>query len=248
MSPADGRAAGVPGGDRGSGPEIPGRGEGRKRRRKDGGGAAAGTGILVALAAIGLFATGCSTGGTGVEDEGPVHPESNKKAAASSVPATGESAERRKVNPVAMIRSDPKVSARIKADLKPCSRDSYPVDTAYGNLTGGLVPDVVINVMTCNEGSGVGTYVYRLEGTEYRNVFANEDPAVYGSIDRGDLVVNQQMSIGNDPLGPPDAEEVSTYDWVNGEFTRIHLVRHEFTSNAGRGELIAPEPPSQSEN
>ena len=40
-------------------------------------------------------------------------------------------------NPVKLIMSDPKVSERVKADLKPCARDSYPVDTSYGNLTGG---------------------------------------------------------------------------------------------------------------
>lgn len=90
------------------------------------------------------------------------------------------------MNAVKLVMGDPKVSRQFKDDLKPCTGDEYPIDTSYGTLTGGSAADVVVNVMTCGDSVGVGTYVYqrRADGS-YGNVFATEVPAVYGTIDRG---------------------------------------------------------------
>ncbi|MEK8172008.1 hypothetical protein NKH77_29805 [Streptomyces sp. M19] len=47
---------------------------------------------------------------------------------------------------------------------------------AYGQLTGDRALDVVVNIMTCADGFGVGSYVYRKENGAYRNVFTDEEP------------------------------------------------------------------------
>jgi hypothetical protein len=97
------------------------------------------------------------------------------------------------VSPVRLLKQDPTVSRRIISRLKPCTGGSYPVDTSYGNLTGGSAPDVVVNVLTCGDAVGIGTYVYREKNEKYENVFAAEEPAVYATIDRDELVVTRQV-------------------------------------------------------
>ena len=205
----------------------------------------AASGAAVAgLAAVGLFTVACSSGGTGVQDEGAAHADAVAKATPSPVPSAGGAAQFAKsVDAVELIKSDPKVSERVKADLKPCDRDSYPVDTSYSNLTGGTSPDVVVNVMTCGDAVGMGTYVYRANGAKYENVYAAEEPTVYSAIDRGDLVVTKQVYAKGAPVGEPFGEEITTYHWSSGKFVQLHWVRNEFNRAVGAGEVVAPEPP-----
>jgi hypothetical protein len=199
---------------------------------------------MAGLAAAGLFAAACSAGGSGVQDEGAARNDSAAaKEVPSAVPSSGSATRNpaRTVDAVRLLKDDPKVSERVKADLKPCDRDSYPVDTSYGYLTGGASPDVVVNVMTCDDAVGMGTYVYRGNGKEYVNVFAAEEPAVYSAIDRGDLVVTKQVYTKGDSLTEPSGEEVTTYHWASGKFTQQHWVRNEFGRAVGVGDAVVPE-------
>ncbi|MET7618493.1 hypothetical protein [Streptomyces sp. NPDC005408] len=210
----------------------------------------AASGAAVAgLAAVGVFTVACSSGGTGVQDEGAAHADALAKATPSTNASPTSGAQKTEgLNPVKLIMSDPKVSERVKADLKPCAKDSYPVDTSYGNLTGGTTPDVVVNVLTCGDAVGMGTYVYRNNGEKYENVFAAQEPAVYSAIDRGDLVVTKQVYAKDDPVAEPSGEEVTTYHWAGGKFVQQYWVRNEFSRAVGEGEAVVPEPPSTSEN
>lgn len=196
---------------------------------------AAGGTVLAGLAAFGMLAAGCATGGTGTRDEGAAVTSPVERAGptprASSVVTPSHT-----VDSVALLKDDPKVSARIKADLKPCSEDAYPVDTSYGNVTGGSSPDVVINVMTCGDAVGIGTFVYRERNHAYENVFAAEEPAVYSTIDRGELVVTQQVYAKGDPVTYPSGEDVVTYRWDNGKFTERYRVRNDYSRSAGSGD------------
>ncbi|TQK52701.1 hypothetical protein FBY35_3149 [Streptomyces sp. SLBN-118] len=202
---------------------------------------------MAGLAAVGVFTVACSSGGTGVQDEGAAHADVVAKATPSpSASATSGAQKTDGVSPVKLIMADPKVSERVKADLKPCARDSYPVDTSYGNLTGGTKPDVVVNVLTCGDAVGMGTYVYRDNGERYENVFAVEEPAVYSAIDRGDLVVTKQVYSKGDPVAEPSGEEVTTYHWASGKFVQQYWVRNEFSRAVG--DDVVPEPQSTSEN
>ncbi|MEW2631322.1 hypothetical protein AB0903_06600 [Streptomyces sp. NPDC048389] len=209
---------------------------------------AAGGTATAGLVAVFLLAAGCSTGGTGVQDEGAVPSEAASKAPPSPVPSGSPGHFTKSVDAVRLLLADPKVSSRVKADLRPCAKDSYPVDTSYAQLTGSDTPDVVVNVLTCGDAVGMGTYVYREKGKAYENVFAVEEPAVYAAVDRGDLVVTKQVYTRNDPVAEPSGEEVSTYRWSDGKFTREFWVRNEFSRAVGEGEVVATEAPAPGEN
>ncbi|MEB3963101.1 hypothetical protein OKJ48_23040 [Streptomyces kunmingensis] len=202
----------------------------------------AGGSAVAGLAAVGVFLgalVACSAGGTGARDEGPARtdpvgstePAASATASPSRIPKT--------VDAVRLVKADPEVSSDIKRDLKPCVADEYPVDVSYGNLTGGASNDVVVNVMTCGDAVGIGTYVYRDEGGNYRNVFRTEEPPVYAEIDRGDLVVTKQVYEKGDSVASPSGEEILTYRWSGGRFAQASRTHNDY-SNAVDGESPAP--------
>ncbi|MFE4922922.1 hypothetical protein [Streptomyces sp. NPDC056661] len=224
---------------------------GRSRATGRGGGLtgwAAGSTAMAGLAAFGLFTVSCSTGGTGTRDEGPAGTQPVAQVTPSaSTPPTEKSV--RRVDAVQLVKRDPKVSERVRTDLKPCTGDEYPVDASYGTLTGGSSTDVVVNVMTCGDSVGVGTYVYRArsDGT-YQNVFTTEQPAVYGTIDRGDLVVTTQVYEKKDAVAYPSGDEVVTYRWVGNRFSEHDRVHNDFNRAVGNGEAGFPEPAEPTTN
>ncbi|MFE2017465.1 hypothetical protein ACFW9O_05325 [Streptomyces sp. NPDC059499] len=208
-------------------------------------GLAAGGTAMAGLAAFGLFCAGCSTGGTGTRDEGPAGTQPVAQVTPSNVLPTGTAKPAAPVDAVQLVKRDPEVSRRISSDLRPCTGDEYPVDTSYGSLTDGPAPDVVVNVMTCGDSVGVGTYAYRQrpDGT-YENVFAAEIPAVYGTIDRGDLVVTTQVYGSKDSVAYPSGEDVITYRWSAGRFTETDRVHNDFNRAVGNGDGELPAPPT----
>ncbi|MGP4049234.1 hypothetical protein [Streptomyces sp. 2A115] len=181
------------------------------------------------LAALGLLVSACGTGGTGARDEGPARSESMASGATapSAPPSASESPDR--VNAVKLVKADPDVSAAVKRDLEPCVGDEYPVDVSYGDLTGGSADDIVINVMTCGDAVGVGSYVYREDGDAYENVFRAEEPPVYAEIDRGDLVITQQVYDKGDSVAYPSGEEVITYRWSESRFTERARTHNDYS-------------------
>ncbi|GAA2289492.1 hypothetical protein GCM10010415_71150 [Streptomyces atrovirens] len=200
----------------------------------------AATTATAVLAAVVLFVTGCGTGGTGARDEGPAHadPVASAPAAAAS-PDPSRAPDR--VNAVRLVKADPKVSAEVKRELRPCVADQYPVDVSYGNLTRGAVDDVVVNVLTCGDAVGVGTYVYREQGGAYVNVFSAEAPPVYAEIDRGDLVVTKQVYDRGDPVSSPSGVNVITYRWDSGRFTEKYRTHNDYGQVAGAEPSPAPD-------
>ncbi|MFJ3906650.1 hypothetical protein [Streptomyces sp. NPDC090025] len=205
---------------------------------------------VAGLAAVGVLVAGCSTGGTGSRDEGAARSSEVASAAPASPPAASapsnsdEARMAKKIDPIALIKGDPKIGERVKADLKPCTANAYPVDTSYGNLTGAASPDVVVNVMTCGDAVGIGTYVYREENNKYTNVFMAEDGAVYGTIDRGDLIVTRQVYAKGDPVAYPSGEDVITYRWAGNKFSQHDWVHNDYSKSVGEGSMegTVPEP------
>ncbi|MEW2073613.1 hypothetical protein ACFZAG_03475 [Streptomyces sp. NPDC012403] len=191
---------------------------------------AASTATAVLAAAV-LFAAGCGTGGTGARDEGPAHADSVASAPAAASVQPSRTPDR--VDAVRLIKADPAVSAEVKRELKPCVADEYPVDVSYGNLTRGAVDDVVVNVLTCGDAVGVGSYVYREQGGAYVNVFSAEEPPVYAEIDRGDLVVTKQVYDRGDPVSSPSGENVITYRWGPGRFAEEYRTHNDYGQVAG---------------
>jgi len=194
--------------------------------------------VVAALAAIGLFLTACGTGGTGARDEGPAGSSTLSGTGQAPVSSASEAPER--VDAVELVKDDPKVSTAVKSALKPCVADEYPVDVSYGKLTGGNADDVVINVMTCADAVGVGSYVYRETSGGYQNVFKAEEPPVYAEIDRGDLVVTQQLYAKSDPVSYPSSEEVITYDWATTRFIEESRVHNDYSRAVGDAEVPTP--------
>ncbi|MFE0605238.1 hypothetical protein ACFW2T_29925 [Streptomyces sp. NPDC058892] len=202
----------------------------------------AGTIILVGTA---VFAVGCATGGTGLRDGGPARTDTISRTAPSgpssgTSPASASGTPFKKVDPVALLMADPKVSSEVKRDLKPCTGKEYPVDVSYGKVTGGPVADIVVNVLSCADALGRGSYVYRADGGTYENVFADEQPPVYAEIDRGDLVVTKQVYGKSDALAYPSGEDVVTYRWNGEEFTEQDRVHSEYSNVVDGGAQPAP--------
>lgn len=197
----------------------------------------AGSTAVAVFAALGLLLSACATGGTGTRDEGPARVDRAPGIAAPDSPSASPSPSKtaqEKVDPVKLVQGDPLVSPEIKRDLKPCAEDAYPVTAFYGELTGGSRDDVVVNVRTCADDVGIGTYVYRADGNKYENVFRSEESPVAGDIDdSGDLVVTKQYYKKGDPVAYPSSEEVTTYRWKNDHFKQIRSNTRDYGSSVG---------------
>ncbi|MER5403498.1 hypothetical protein [Streptomyces sp. NPDC002769] len=192
------------------------------------------------LAALGLFLTACATGGTGARDEGPAGSEAVAKAPTTPTGSPSATKAPKRVDVVKLVKDDPEVSPSVKSALKPCVADEYPVDVSYGELTGGPSDDVVVNVMTCGDAVGIGSYVYREEKGRYENVFKTEEPPVYAEIDRGDLVVTQQLYKKGDPVSYPSSEEVITYGWSATHFTEESRTHNDYSNAVGATDAPSP--------
>ncbi|MFJ3496007.1 hypothetical protein ACIPPJ_20750 [Streptomyces sp. NPDC086091] len=193
---------------------------------------------VAGLAALGLFVSSCGTGGTGARDEGPAH--ADVVTGATNAPTAAATPGPDREGAVRIVKDDPTVSAEVRRDLQPCVGDEYPVDVSYGQLTGGPGSDVVINVLTCGDAVGVGSYVYRETDGRYENVFKDEDPPVYAEIDRGDLVVTKQVYEKGDPVSSPSGENVITYRWSStGRFVKEYSWHNDYSSVVG-SEPTAP--------
>ncbi|ARP70817.1 hypothetical protein LK07_14715 [Streptomyces pluripotens] len=192
---------------------------------------------VASITALALFAAACGTGGTGARDEGPAHASAVAGAVASPVPSP--SGTYRRVDAVALLLRDPAVSESVKRGLKPCTGHEYPLDVSYGDLTGGPVDDVVINVLTCADAVGIGSYVYRDEKGTFENVFKTEESPVYADIEEGQLSVTRQFYEKGDPVSSPSGEIVTPYRWKGGRFVPGKSVRNEYSKSAGLG-TVAP--------
>jgi hypothetical protein len=194
---------------------------------------------VAVLAALARFVSACGTGGTGARDEGPAHADSVVGATAAPSPVPSRTAGR--VDAVRLVKADPRVSAEVKRELKPCVADQYPVDVSYGDLTGGSADDVVVNVLTCGDAVGIGSYVYREQGGSYQNVFRAEEPPVYAEIDRGDLVVTKQVYEKGDPVSAPSGENVITYRWSGTRFAQAYSMHNDYGNTTGDGPTTGPD-------
>jgi hypothetical protein len=202
---------------------------------------------VAVFVALGVSLSGCAAGGTGARDEGPAHVDAvGPPASASSTPAAAAPSKAPdRVDAVRLVQADPRVSAEVKRELKPCvadAADQYPVDVSYGKLTAGSSEDVVVNVLTCGDGVGVGSYVYREEDGAYQSVFRAEEPPVYAEIDRGDLVVSKQVYEKGDPVSGPSSQTVITYRWASGRFAEEYRVHNDYSNAVGSAPTPAPEP------
>ncbi|MGC9542386.1 hypothetical protein [Streptomyces sp. UG1] len=201
---------------------------------------------VVVVVALALFASACATGGTGTRDEGPARAD---MAGGSTVSPSAVSSPSATPTPSAvpdrkeaahLVKTDPSVSAQVKRELTPCVSDDYPIDVSYGDLTGAPAEDIVVNVLSCGDGVGVASYVYREQDGSYRNVFSSEEPPVYAEIDRGYLVVTKQVYAQDDALSNPSSEDVISYQWVSDRFVLRDDTRTDY-GDLGDGGTASPD-------
>lgn len=189
-----------------------------------------------ALVCVSVVVVGCGTDGTGARKEGPA-PTATVKTPSTAAPAIAS-------DPAAlasMVRKDTSVSADVREDLTPCVGDDYPMDIDAGDLTAGAGPDLVVNVTTCGDGLGVAAYVYRMIGGKYQNVFADERPPVYGSVDGSRLEIIHEVYKTDDPVSYPTGQESITYAWKNDHFVQIARAYSDFDAKTP---TASPEPTS----
>jgi len=182
---------------------------------------------------------GCGTTVSGARKEGPA-PSATKTTATAAAPAIAS----QPAVLATMIRRDASVSEDIREDLTPCAGDSYPLDTEAGNLTAGDGADLVVNVSTCGEGLGIATYVYRMLGGKYQNVFTDEHAPVYGSVDNGKLEIVHEAYDSDDPVSYPIGEEAMTYAWRGNRFVEVARSYSDLTapSPSPSPEPVSTEP------
>ncbi|MFI0771719.1 hypothetical protein ACH4TQ_43605 [Streptomyces sp. NPDC021218] len=204
-------------------------------------------GAVVGLAvAGGWMLAGCGAASEGVRKEGPARTEwaAADPGSYASGHATGRpSPAGQKVDAIRLVKTDPNVSDDLKANLKPCPKgkqpegkqqvEGYPVDVTYGKLTGSGASDLVINVMSCGDGFGIGSYVYRKAGDRYENVFSDEQPPVYADITKDELRVTKLAYTSGDSVCCPSSEAVITYRWTEADktFDVLSRKRTDYSKN-----------------
>lgn len=175
-----------------------------------------------------------SGSGTKEPDEKQSPSEEASPSPSWSAPEVSPPGARRTLDVITLVRHDPKVSSEVKESLVPCA-GQWPVDVAYGRLTGASASDVIVNVTSCADGKGLGSYVYRESRGNYVNVFAEEEAAVYAQIDKSALRVDQQIYLEGDPLCCPTGQDVVTYMWRGGKFAEMDRVYKDYPKPTDEG-------------
>ncbi|WP_327289392.1 hypothetical protein [Streptomyces sp. NBC_01198] len=196
-----------------------------------------GTAAMGALTCACVVVTGCGTSGTGARREGPAPTAGVKSPSTAVAPAIARDPRAL----ATMVRRDSSVSQGVRQDLTPCSGDSYPMATDAGDLTAGDGPDLVVNVTTCGDGLGVAAYVYRMVNGKYQNVFADERPPVYGSVEDGQLQIIHEVYKVDDPVSYPTGQESVLYAWRDGRFVQVSRSYADFGEPTP---TVRPEPTS----
>jgi hypothetical protein len=181
-----------------------------------------------------LGAAGCATPG-GVQIAGPasqVTPPPPPPTVPSGTPASADS--------VAIMRADPQINDKIKAQLVPCVAGSYPVEDRYADLTHDGTADLVVTVRGCpvldepagvpptqrelSYGGGYAAYVYDLATDPPTRLFGIEDQPVDAMIPRDDggelLVLYSKWNVKDDPCCPSDSISV-VYQWNGVQFVEV---------------------------
>ncbi|MEU5214324.1 hypothetical protein [Streptomyces sp. NPDC020742] len=201
------------------------------------------------VAAVGLLLAGCNPGGEGVRSEGAASTTPAPKGRVSSSPSPTSTASYKKVDAVRLMKDDPKVSPDVKKSLyKPCAADEYPVEVTYASLTGSTSQDVIVNVMTCADSVGIGSYVYRRHSGArdgYDNVYANEQPSVYAAVNKGELEISKQTYAPGDKVCCPSGEDVTTYRWTHGRFTSDDEYHTDYSKTTVDGGQPGDDPGSE---
>lgn len=147
-----------------------------------------------------LLLAGCGMSGGGVKVEGAasqVTPPPTTPPPPSNVTPSYDA--------VTLLRTDPKVTDKVKSTLVPCLDGRYPVDARYADVTNDGVLDLIASVIPCDtkiaapvpyQRGAIAAYVYDLKATPPVDVFSVDEPGVQLS----ELQLDQRAK--GDELGP----------------------------------------------
>jgi hypothetical protein len=179
-----------------------------------------------------LLVTGCATQG-GVEIAGrasQVSPPPSPPTLPSGTPASADS--------VAVLRADPTVNAKIKANLVPCDSGQYPTDDRYVDLTGDGEAELVVLLLDCPDSRyakaaadglvvpypGYAAYVYNLATEPPTNLLGVEgqslDLVPYTSKGSELALIRTTWSADDDPCCPFD-QSVVLYRWNGSKLVEV---------------------------
>lgn len=170
--------------------------------------------VLAVVVTCCLVLSGCATTG-GVRVEGAaaqVTPPPSMPPVPTDVPPS--------VDAIALLRTDPKVSANIKSLLTPCSYDRYPIDTRYVDVTQDGVLDLVVMVATCESKmpgydprTNLAGYVYNLKTTPPTNIFTSEQPWMDIETVDSDVYLELYQFAARDKSCCPSQPAITLYRW-----------------------------------
>jgi hypothetical protein len=180
-----------------------------------------------------LCASGCATQG-GVEIAGrasQVSPPPSAPTLPSGTPASAD--------PVAILRADPQVSAKIKDSLRPCDGGHYPADDRYVDLTGDGEAELVVLLVECPDlyakagvpldsgmvrYSGYAAYVYDLTTEPPTRLLGVEGPAIdlvpYTARGTDLVLIRSSWAPRDDPCCPSD-QSVVVYRWNGTKLVEV---------------------------
>ncbi|MEV4312585.1 hypothetical protein [Actinocrispum sp. NPDC049592] len=178
---------------------------------------------VLTLVACCLALSGCATAG-GVQVEGAAAqvtpPPSTPPPPSGSAPS---------VDPVSLLRADPKVSAGIKGVLTtPCLVDgSYPAVGRYVDVTLDGKPELLVTVVSCDAKGpagwdyryNLGVYVYNLGVTPPTQLFAVEEPGadITPQPDYGLVVTHLRYKARDKSCCPSDSID-EAFKWTGSAF------------------------------
>jgi hypothetical protein len=136
------------------------------------------------------------------------------------------------VDPVALLRTDPKVSDKIKSTLTPCMSGRYPVDARYVDVTKDGVLDLLVAVAPCEvkaasdaaasgqffRAAPLANYVYDLKPKPPVDIFASEEPGQLVDQRGGLLQLIRWEYRAKDESCCPSLQTAVLYQWTGTAF------------------------------
>jgi hypothetical protein len=178
-----------------------------------------------------LCLAGCATSG-GVEVAGRASQVSPPPAPPTLPSGTPVSAD-----PIAVLRADPLVSDKIKAELLPCAGGGYPIDDRYVDLTGDGKVELIATLFGCVRqdkdlsprasgavGYGYAGYVYDLATTpptRLLGVEGSDVDLIPFTGEGNDLaVIRSRYEVRDDPCCPSNQTFV-LYRWNGAQLVEV---------------------------
>jgi hypothetical protein len=140
---------------------------------------------------------------------------------------------------IAVLRGDPQLDPKVKAELVPCSDGYYPIDDRYMDVTGDGDAELVVTLYSCRPQSpgavdqrkmvevgagGWAAFVYNLTTKPPKRLLAVQDADVTILVAKegapGVYVIRSTWGPKDDPCCPTD-QRFEQYEWDGTKFVEV---------------------------